>query len=71
MVTITAIRKSEEEPEKSEEQLSYRERALKLAREKAVPLNDLDALKTDLFESDEELEEFIEDIYRYRRSFKA
>lgn len=68
MVT-TAIEKSEEEP-KPEKQLTYRDKVLKLAREKAVPL-DPEALKTDLFESDEELEEFIEDIYRYRRSFKA
>jgi hypothetical protein len=70
-VVTTAVRKSEEEPKKSEQQLTYREKALKLVREKAVHLNDLDALKTDLFESDEELEKFIEDIYRYRRSFKA
>lgn len=69
MVT-TAIEKSEEEPKKSEDQLNYREKVLKLAREKAVPL-DPEALKTDLFESDEELEEFIEDIYRYRRSYNA
>lgn len=68
MVT-TAVEKSEERS-KSEEQPSYREKVLKLAREKAVPL-DPEALKTDLFESDEELEEFIEEIYRYRRSFKA
>lgn len=69
-VVTTAVRKPEEEP-KPEKQLTYRERVLLLAREKAVPLDNLEALKTDIFESDEELEEFIEDIYRYRRSFKA
>lgn len=49
---------------------TYRERALELVRQKPVLL-DPEALRTDIFESDEELEEFIEDIYRYRRSFKA
>lgn len=67
MVT-TAVEKSEE-PKESKEQLSYRERVQELA--KKAPIFDLDAFKTDLFESDEELEEFIEDIYRYRRSWTA
>ena len=70
-VVPTAVRKSEDSPDKKpEDQLTYRERVLKLGREKAVPL-DFEALKTDLFESDEELEEFIEEIYRHRRSFTA
>lgn len=66
----TAVEKSQVPEDKSEKQLSYRERALELVRQKPVLL-DPEALKTDIFESDEELEEFIEDIYRYRRSFKA
>lgn len=67
MVTTT-VEKSEEEPNRKD-QLSYRERVQELA--KKAPLFDLDAFKTDLFKSDEELEEFIEDIYRYRRSWTA
>lgn len=67
-MVITAVRNPEEEP-KPEKQLTYRERALKLA-ENAPPF-DAEAFKTDLFESDEELEAFIEDIYRYRRSYNA
>ena len=66
-VVITAVRKSED---KDDDQISYRERALELVRTKPVRL-DPEALKTDIFESDEELEEFIEDTYKYRRSFKA
>ena len=68
-VVRTAVEKSGWH-KKSAEQLAYGEKVLKLARQKAVPLVP-GALKTDLFESDEELEEFIEDIYRYRRAFKA
>lgn len=67
MVT-TAVEKSEE-PKKSQEQLRYQERVRELA--KRAPLFDLDAFKTDLFESDEELQEFIEEIYKYRRSWTA
>ena len=70
-VVPTAVRKSEDSPDKKpEDQLTYRERVLKLGREKA-PLLDPETFKTDIFESDEECEEFIEKIYRHRRSFTA
>lgn len=66
-VVTTAIRKPEEpKPEK----LSYREKVLKLANEKGRPF-DPEAFRTDLFDSDEELQAFVDEIYQHRRSSPA
>ena len=67
-VVTTAVRKSEEpQPEKK---LNYRERILRLASEKGRPFDPED-FRTDLFDSDEELEAFIDEIYKHRRSYPA